>query len=185
VHRDSFAGHADWRLPNAKELQSIVDYARSPDTTQSAAIDPLFECSQITNEVGKTDYPFYWSSTTHAGFLGGAAAMYVAFGRAAGWLSARAFAGGPPDKRGPRQGGPGPGGPGPGGPGPGWGPDAGPQAADPGDYHFTDVHGAGSQRSDPKASDPKNFPHGRGPQGDVIRINNYVRLVRNGAISGK
>jgi hypothetical protein len=22
------------------------------------------------------------------------------------------------------------------------------------------------------------FPHGRGPQGDVIRIYNYVRLVR-------
>jgi hypothetical protein len=26
------------------------------------------------------------------------------------------------------------------------------------------------------------FPHGRGPQGDVIRINNFVRLVRGGAV---
>jgi len=25
--------HTDWRLPNAKELHSIVDYTRSPDTT--------------------------------------------------------------------------------------------------------------------------------------------------------
>ena len=25
------AGHSDWRLPNAKELQSIVDYTRSPE----------------------------------------------------------------------------------------------------------------------------------------------------------
>ncbi len=24
------AGHTDWRLPNAKELQSIVDYTRIP-----------------------------------------------------------------------------------------------------------------------------------------------------------
>jgi len=32
----------------------------------------------------------------------------------------------------------------------------------------------------PKAGDPAMFPHGRGPQGDVIRIYNYVRLVRGG-----
>jgi len=43
-----------------------------------------------------------------------------------------------------------------------------------------DVHGAGSQRSDPKSGDPSRFPHGRGPQGDVIRINNFVRYVRGG-----
>jgi hypothetical protein len=51
-----------------------------------------------------------------------------------------------------------------------------------GDYRYVDVHGAGSQRSDPKAGDPSMFPHGRGPQGDVIRIYNYVRLVRGGAV---
>lgn len=34
-------------LPNAKELQSIVDYTRSPLTTATAAIDPLFEVSAI------------------------------------------------------------------------------------------------------------------------------------------
>jgi hypothetical protein len=42
-----------------------------------------------------------------------------------------------------------------------------------------DVHGAGAQRSDPKTGDPAAFPHGRGPQGDVIRINNFVRCVRD------
>jgi hypothetical protein len=44
---------------------------------------------------------------------------------------------------------------------------------------WRDVHGAGSQRSDPKAGDPANFPQGRGPQGDAIRIYNFVRLVRS------
>ena len=163
---ENFLGHADWRLPSVKELQSIVDYTRSPDTTRSPAIDPVFNCTTITNEGGKADYPCYWSATTHAGFRGGAAAMYVAFGRAAGWMSPRAMAGGPP---GPRGGfGPGPGGP----------PGAGPQGQGGGEYHFVDVHGAGAQRSDPKEGDPAMFPHGRGPQGDVIRIYNYVRLVR-------
>ena len=51
-------------------------------------------------------------------------------------------------------------------------------------YHYSDVHGAGAQRSDPKVGDPKNFPHGRGPQGDVIRIFDFVRLVRWEALEG-
>jgi hypothetical protein len=55
-----------------------------------------------------------------------------------------------------------------------------PQGRGGGEYHYVDVHGAGAQRSDPKTGDPAMFPHGRGPQGDVIRIYNYVRLVRSG-----
>ena len=31
----------------------------------------------------------------------------------------------------------------------------------------------------PRAAIPPPFPHGRGPQGDVICINNFVRPVRN------
>jgi hypothetical protein len=44
---------------------------------------------------------------------------------------------------------------------------------------WIDVHGAGAQRSDAKTGDPSKFPTGFGPQGDAIRIYNYIRLVRN------
>ena len=82
-----YAGHSDWRLPNAKELQSIVDYARSPDTTKSAAIDPIFKATPIINEGGKTDFAHYWTSTSHTRATSASAGVYIAFGRALGFMS--------------------------------------------------------------------------------------------------
>jgi hypothetical protein len=133
-NEENYLGYNDWRLPNAKELQSIVDYTRSPATTNSAAIAPIFRVTAITDEVGGTNYPFYWTSTTHASVaLGGDAAVYIAFGEALGyWMNS-----------------------------------------------WMDVHGAGAQRSDPKIGYPDDYPYGRGPQGDAIRIYNFVRCVRN------
>lgn len=135
-----FADYNDWRLPNAKELQYIVDYSRSPDSTNSPAIDPIFETTSITNEAGQKDYPFFWTSTTHQEGNGGKA-VYIAFGRALGFM----------------------------------------QGSKDSDITVMDVHGAGAQRSDFKTGSVSDYPEGHGPQGDVVRINNYVRCVRDGA----
>lgn len=140
------AGHSDWRLPNVKELQSILDYTRSPSTSNSAAIDAIFNCSTITDQGGNTDYPYYWSGTTHANWSSnnsGGWASYVCFGEAEGWMEEPPLSG---------------------------------------NYTLMDVHGAGAQRSDPKTGDPADYPHGNGPQGDVVYIYNFVRLVRDASV---
>ncbi|CAK0774415.1 hypothetical protein CCP3SC5AM1_910001 [Gammaproteobacteria bacterium] len=145
-----YLGYQDWRLPNAKELQSILDYTRSPATTGSAAINPIFNATELKNESGQSDWPWYWASTTFANGNGlGDEGIYFAFGRALGWIKRNAT-----DTC----------------------------------YTLQDVHGAGAQRSDPKthsglmslgAACGGGTAYGHGPQGDVQRAANYVRLVRN------
>lgn len=91
------AGHADWRLPHAKELQSIVDYSRSPGTSQSAALDPIFSITPIREADGQRNWPYFWTGTTHLdGRRPGEFAVYVAFGMAMGNLGAGGMMGPPP-----------------------------------------------------------------------------------------
>lgn len=79
----TLANHSDWRLPNAKELQSIVDYTKSPQTTNSAAIDWLFNVSTITDPEWGMNYPFYWTSSTHLDWrVPESNGVYIAFGEA-------------------------------------------------------------------------------------------------------
>ena len=131
------AGHTDWRLPDAKELQSLLDYTRAPLVTGTAAIETNF-FMVTTNE------SYYWTSSTHlegSPQTKGQSAVYVCFGRGLGYIQ---------------------------------------QPPNSGNYVLLDVHGAGAQRSDPKEGDPADYPNGFGPQGDDIRIYNYVRCVRGG-----
>jgi hypothetical protein len=85
----NLGGHSDWRLPNAKELQSIVDYTRCPDFTNSPAIDPIFNTTSIFDTDGIAgQYPYFWSSTIlKDGPNPNSDAVYVAFGEAHGELN--------------------------------------------------------------------------------------------------
>ncbi len=127
-------GQTGWRLPNAKELHTIVDYTRAPTVTGTAALAPPLRASSMES--------YYWSGTTIADGPSDdryGKAVYFAFGRALGWMEM------PPGS---------------------------------GLVQLIDVHGAGAQRADFKRGNPAQFPRGFGPQGDEVRITNFVRCVR-------
>ncbi|MCW8916282.1 MAG: DUF1566 domain-containing protein [Magnetovibrio sp.] len=205
----NYGGKSDWHLPNAKELQAIVDYSRAPQTTRTAAIDPIFHATQITDESGKPNFAAYWTSTTHLdGRYPGTDAVLIYFGEAlgafkmpnGGRMSMGSRMGGPQrgmmPPPGMEQGGP-QGGmmppphmrqmgqngmmppPGQMGQGGQMGGRSMPSASKD-KKDIQDVHGAGAQRSDPKVGPVDKYPiWGHGPQGDVRRVYNHVRCVRS------
>jgi len=98
-----FAGHCDWRLPNRRELESLVNSG-----TMAPAIDPTFDtactpgCTVTTCSCTQLDY--YWSSTTYVASpasawavdanLGSVDAFCKLFGAAPGGSYVRAVRGG-------------------------------------------------------------------------------------------
>ena len=65
LNSTSFAGHSDWRLPNVKELQSILNYG-----TSNPAVSPAFNanCTPgcMATTCSCTAASFYWSSSSFA-----------------------------------------------------------------------------------------------------------------------
>jgi hypothetical protein len=117
------AGYTDWRLPNTKELQSIVDYDK---TTFPAIDEDYFVCTD--------DDSWFWSSTTQGDFK--YTACYLSFGKAYSKDNSDAT-------------------------------------------EYYDWHGAGAQRSDPKSGEIEDYLMESVNAVDSLRIENYVRLVRN------
>lgn len=90
AENSTLAGHSDWRLPNAKELQSLIDYERAPDavkagSTVGPALDPLFTATNI-GTAASPDYGYEWSSTTHVENGSGDKAVYLSVGEAWGYM---------------------------------------------------------------------------------------------------
>ncbi len=145
-------GHADWRLPNAKDLHSLVSYTNAPDCNGTPALDTaFFSCMGITNENGDAGFPYYWTSTTHSGYSttgsAGSQAVCISFGRALAWPST-----GWVDVHG-----------------------AGCQRSDP---KVGPPHAYATTHTVTK-SGTTFTAYSFGPQGDAIRGLNFVRLVRD------
>ena len=139
---EKYLGHDDWRLPNAKELQSIVDYTRSPRHDPLAGHRPGLHCTTTTTGRRPT-IPSTGPArptlgrTARTGSARPRGRLRRLRPRAMGWTA------GPAGRRRLRT--------------------------------CSTSTAPARSAAIPRAATPPTFPHGRGPQGDVVRINNFVR----------
>lgn len=87
LNADNFAGHSDWRLPNIRELDSLVAYHLPAYATNPVTVDTVFAtlCSdpQVSCIEGQvqpcscTKNAEYWSSTTSEQSAATAASAWV------------------------------------------------------------------------------------------------------------
>jgi hypothetical protein len=124
------AGYSDWRMPNIKELQSIVKYGGK--VSEWPAIDTNFFTISGDNTIN--DPMWVWSSTTQGDFK--YTATYISFGKAFSKKTSSAT-------------------------------------------EYYDWHGAGAQRSDPKAGTPADYDMASENATDLVMTKNYTLLVRD------
>jgi hypothetical protein len=79
LNAENFGGYHDWRIPNVKELQSIVDYGKSGPSVAAAFNTNCATYETVTTQ-SCTQSDYYWSATTYAGGTGKAWLVDFDFG---------------------------------------------------------------------------------------------------------